>query len=552
MKKRLLSLLLILCLCAALLPAAVFAEDNVIELNQKKLETLLGNASLINASSFAYSYKNPLPAGSYRLADDVITLKASIVIKGNVTLDLNGNRIEMHGTDALCSAIRVIGENASLTLTDSSEGKTGKIIGFRTGDREIDEKNVSAMGGGVYVNDGSFIMNGGTIDSCSGNYSGGGVYLTNAASFTMSGGAIQACEAKYHDGGGVYIGDGCTFIMEGGAIDSCKSSSGSAGGVYAAGTFIMSGGEIRSCHTEDGTPADGGGVFIAPNGRFEMSGGSIENCYTGSSGKGGGVYVGGTFTMTGGTIKNNVVNKNWGGEGAGVYVANGANATLIEANITDNKRTSFRNSRPVLNDSDAVTDNISSADGVEWKEYTSSIDPDYPLISILPVLAKDLPFADVKSGDWFYNDVKYAYETGLMTGTSADAFSPEAPVTRGMVMTILARREGVRTDRYTPWYAAGCEWAKANGISDGSNPEAPVTREQLAAMLYRYAALKGRDLTAGENLNFTDASDVSAYALPALQWATGEKILTGSNGALNPQATATRAHLAAILHRYFG
>ena len=114
------------------------------------------------------------------------------------------------------------------------------------------------------------------------------------------------------------------------------------------------------------------------------------------------------------------------------------------------------------------------------------------------------------------------------------------------------RREGIRTDRYTPWYAAGCEWAKANGISDGSNPEAPVTREQFAAMLYRYAALKGRNLTAGENLNFTDASDVSAYALPALQWATGEKILTGSNGALNPQATATRAHLAAILHRYFG
>ena len=110
------------------------------------------------------------------------------------------------------------------------------------------------------------------------------------------------------------------------------------------------------------------------------------------------------------------------------------------------------------------------------------------------------------STDWFYDDVKYAYETGLMTGTAADAFSPEAP----------------------------------------------VTREQLAAMLYRYAALKGRDLTAGENLNFTDASDVSAYALSALQWATGEKILTGSNGALNPQATATRAHLAAILHRYFG
>lgn len=343
--------------------------------------------------------------------------------------------------------------------------------------------------------------------------------------------------------------------MEGGAIDSCTSASGAAGGVYAAGTFIMSGGKIRSCCTEEGEPADGGGVYVATSGKFEMSGGSIENCYTSRFGKGGGVYVGGTFTMTGGMIKNNAVNKACvedGAEGAGVYVANGANATLIEANITDNKRTSFRDGRPVLNDSDAVTDNISSADGVEWKEYTSSIDPDYPLISILPALAKDLPFTDVTSTDWFYNDVKYAYETGLMTGTSGTAFSPEAPVTRGMVMTILARREGIRTDRYTPWYAAGCEWAKANGISDGSNPEAPVTREQLAAMLYRYAALKGRDLTAGENLNFTDASDVSAYALPALQWATGEKILTGSNGALNPQATATRAQLAAILHRYFG
>ena len=331
--------------------------------------------------------------------------------------------------------------------------------------------------------------------------------------------------------------------MNGGSIETCWACDG--GGVYVNGIFRMTGGMIQNCETTEnarqGARGDGGGVYVAPSGTFEMSGGSIENCYTGSSGKGGGVYVGGTFTMTGGTIKNNVVNKNWGGEGAGVYVENGAAATLITANITGNTKTG------------GEEDNITAPGG--YKEYeppVDPVDPDYPLISILPALAKDLPFADVTSADWFYNDVKYAYETGLMTGTASDAFSPEAPVTRGMVMTILARREGIRTDRYTPWYAAGCEWAKANGISDGSNPEAPVTREQLAAMLYRYAALKGRDLTAGENLNFTDASDVFAYALPALQWATGEKILTGSNGALNPQATATRAQLAAILHRYFG
>lgn len=521
MKKRLLSLILILCLCAALLPAAVSAEDNVIELNQTELDRLLGEATPVNPNLNAYSYENPLPAGSYRLAGDVV-LRASIVIEGNVTLDLNGRHIRKNDL-ALCSAIRVIGENASLTLTDSSEEQSGAIDSFGGGD-------AFRLGGGVYVEGGSFIMDGGMIDRCSGHRGGGGVYLTNGASFTMNAGTIRECTARENaSGGGVYVDSGCTFIMEGGAIDSCISLLGSAAGVYAAGTFVMTGGEIRGCYTDDGNSGDGGGVYVAPSGAFKMSGGSIENCRakgTYFDGKGGGVYVGGTFNMTGGTIKNCTAV----GKGDGVYVADGAKAALVSGNIEGEIKGN-------------------------WTEYippVDPIDPDYPLISILPALAKDLPFTDVTSTDWFYSDVKYAYETGLMTGTSGTAFSPEAPVTRGMVMTILARREGIRTDRYTPWYAAGCEWAKANGISDGSNPEAPVTREQLAAMLYRYAALKGRDLTAGENLNFTDASDVSAYALPALQWATGEKILTGSNGALNPQATATRAHLAAILHRYFG
>lgn len=359
----------------------------------------------------------------------------------------------------------------------------------------------------------------------------------------MNGGRLQGGAARGSgcraQGGGVLVDEGGLFVMNGGSIENCYAN-GDGGGVYVNGTFRMTGGVISGCFSEGLYGSGyGGGIYVASNGTFEMSGGSIENCKAVgeyNDGKGGGVYVGGTFSMTGGEIKNCTAY----GSGAGVYVADRVTATLIPENITDNTKWGS-----------GETDNIVGS----YEKYippVDPIDPDYPLISILPALTKDLPFADVKSGDWFYNDVKYAYETGLMTGTASDAFSPEAPVTRGMVMTILARREGIRTDRYTPWYAAGCEWAKANGISDGTNPEAPVTREQLAAMLYRYAALKGRDLTAGENLNFTDASDVSAYALPALQWATGEKILTGSNGALNPQATATRAQLAAILHRYFG
>ena len=484
MKKRLLSLLLILCLCAALLPVTALAVET----------TVTDETDLRTALSIG---------GTVKLGEK-INLAAALEINNTVTLDLNGYEIARGAYFGVINAVN-IKNGGHLTLTDSSN-RIGAISDF----------------------DGS-------------------VHVLAGGTFTMNGGRLLAGRALGGDirarGGGVLVDKDGLFVMNGGSIESCLAN-GDGGGVYVNGIFRMTGGTICNCGTEEasyeGTHSDGGGVFIAPNGRFEMSGGSIENCYTGSSGKGGGVYVGGTFTMTGGTIKNNVVNKNWGGEGAGVYVANGATATLIPENITGNTKKGS-----------GETDNIVGS----YEKYippVDPIDPDYPLISILPALAKDLPFTDVTSTDWFYDDVKYAYENGLMTGTSADAFSPEAPVTRGMVMTILARREGIRTDRYTPWYAAGCEWAKANGISDGSNPEAPVTREQLAAMLYRYAALKGRDLTAGENLNFTDASDVSAYALPALQWATGEKILTGSNGALNPQATATRAHLAAILHRYFG
>ena len=484
MKKRLLSLLLILCLCAALLPVTALAAET----------TVANETDLRNALS---------TGGTVKLGKN-IELTDALGINNTVTLDLNGHVITKNMNAGGIKTVN-IEEGGHLTLTDSSDG-SGAISDF----------------------DGS-------------------VHVLAGGTFTMNGGRLLAGRALGGDirarGGGVLVDKDGLFVMNGGSIESCLAN-GDGGGVYVNGMFRMTGGTICNCGTEeasyDGTNGDGGGVFIAPNGRFEMSGGSIENCYIGHKGKGGGVYVGGTFTMTGGMIKNNVVNKAWGGEGAGVYVADGATATLIPENITGNTKKGS-----------SETDNIVGS----YEKYippVDPIDPDYPLISILPALAKDLPFIDVTSTDWFYSDIKYAYETGLMTGTSGTAFSPEAPVTRGMVMTILARREGIRTDRYTPWYAAGCEWAKANGISDGSNPEAPVTREQLAAMLYRYAALKGRDLTAGENLNFTDASDVSAYALPALQWATGEKILTGSNGALNPQAPATRAQLAAILHRYFG
>ena len=142
------------------------------------------------------------------------------------------------------------------------------------------------------------------------------------------------------------------------------------------------------------------------------------------------------------------------------------------------------------------------------------VGPSKPSKPSTPDTSKDnLPFTDVASGSWYYDGVKYACDNGLMNGTSANAFSPNADTTRSMIVTILARMEGVNTSGGATWYTAGRAWAMENGISDGTNMEGKITREQLAAMLYRYAKMKGYDVSASASLSgYTDASCVSGWA----------------------------------------
>ena len=163
----------------------------------------------------------------------------------------------------------------------------------------------------------------------------------------------------------------------------------------------------------------------------------------------------------------------------------------------------------------------------------------------------DNPFRDVRAIDWFYDDVMYAYDRGLITGTAYGKFSPRDSFTRGMLLTILARHDGVNT-KGTPWYQAGCDWAAKNGISDGENPEEAISREEFALILYRYAQYLGKQTIERADLSrYTDAGAVSETALPAVQWAAAEAILRGDNFRLNPQDGATRAEAAAMLHRFF-
>ena len=181
---------------------------------------------------------------------------------------------------------------------------------------------------------------------------------------------------------------------------------------------------------------------------------------------------------------------------------------------------------------------------------------DTPVLPVTPSKPKnDKPttgssFTDVPAGSWYEEAVNYVHEKGLMNGTSSNAFSPNANTTRGMIVTILARVEGVNTNG-TPWYAAGQKWAMDNGISDGTNMPGVITREQLATILYRYAKQKGYDVSKSAALTgFSDADKVSGYASEAMQWAVAEGLLQGSNGKLNPQGSATRAQVATILMRF--
>ena len=157
-------------------------------------------------------------------------------------------------------------------------------------------------------------------------------------------------------------------------------------------------------------------------------------------------------------------------------------------------------------------------------------------------------FKDVPQNSWFAGAVQYVTSNSLMNGTSATAFSPSATMSRGMLMTVLARYAGESTEGGTVWYEKGMNWAKNKGISDGSAPNRNITREQLAAMLYRYAGEPDgtADLSA-----YTDAGSVSAYAEKAVQWCVKNGILTGKTSTtLAPKATATRAECAAMLQRF--
>ena len=211
----------------------------------------------------------------------------------------------------------------------------------------------------------------------------------------------------------------------------------------------------------------------------------------------------------------------------------------------------------------SLTDVYYSGSGEQWKQI--QIGPHNESLLIATLHTNDL-FADVRPGDWFYNDVAYVSEKGIMNGFPGDVFLPNKSTTRGMIVTTLWRMEGEPAADFPltfadvpagKWFTKAIQWAAANQIVSGYSPQKfgpndPITREQMATIFYRYASLKQYDVSGRADLSgFSDVDKLSRWAVTPMSWANSAKLIQGVGGnRLSPTGTATRAQAAAILHRF--
>ena len=281
MKKRILSIVLTICMVFMFLPTTVFA-----------------------ANKDATALQNLLNKGGTVTLDKDYTIDSTLNVERTVTLDLNGHVIKMTGS----GSVIYVKSDAKMTMTDSNKTATHTDSTLPAGG-VITGGNTTQNGGGVYVISGcSMTMTGGTIYNCiATDYgSGGGVYVYGSGTFTMEGGTIENCSAA--NGGGVYVSSGCTFTMEGGTIYNCESRS-SGGGIYVSrGTFTMRGGAIENCYSI----FSGGGLCILASGSgslstFTMTDGIIENCTSKNSSDSPAIYAKNSNILANGGIVKGMV-----------------------------------------------------------------------------------------------------------------------------------------------------------------------------------------------------------------------------------------------------
>ena len=305
---------------------------------------------------------------------------------------------------------------------------------------------------------------------------------------------------------------------------------------------------------------DGHTATITAGSGYQMTTSNDGNTYTftkksGSSGGGGGTSTP-TYTVTTGTTSNGTVTVN---------PKNPTKGSTVTVNVTPNDGYQL----------DTLTVTDANGKNVEVKkktdtEYTFTMPASKVTVSAAFVEIPEEPtpsvpqFTDVSEGAWYYDAVRYVCEKGMMNGVAEGTFAPNSTTDRAMLVTILYRLENEPAASGSSfadvpsgqWYTDAVAWAAANGIVNGVTdttfaPNCPITREQMAAILYRYAAWKGCDVSGQVDLSgYTDADSVSTYAKEALAWANAEGLITGvTDTTLRPAGSAVRAQAATILMR---
>ena len=351
-----------------------------------------------------------------------------------------------------------------------------------------------------------------------------------------------------------YIGSSGTVqnLRVSGSITNTSNTT-TGGGVAA-----INDGRIENCCSSVTIIATAtGNNAVTVGGVVGQNYGSVTNCCNSSS-------VSGTGSGSGPIFVGGVVGQNFNGSlTVDRYATEGDKVTIEVApdeaylldelvvtaggkdvELTDNHDGTYTFTMPSAD----VKITATFAEDPDWTE------PEEPATDVSEI------FIDIAANAWYKDAVQYAYDNGLMTGVSANEFAPEQTTTRAMIVSMLARLEGVESAESAgfsdvaanDWYATAVNWAASvgvvNGYEDGTFK--PITREQLAAILMNYAAYKGEDVSARADLS-SYTNQPSTWAEEAMQWAVAEELITGvTNDELQPQSSATRAQVAAILQRF--
>lgn len=578
MKKRYLSILVTVCLVLSLVPvlgigASAAGAVSFDARNGTVTQATVGSVTLPadpvwrSGYSFAGWYTGIDGTGSRitSASDAALTAGATVYakwLKGTAlvrTRELNLSQTSVEYVDA--AGAKASANPQSASISNSGEGWSWT---YKAGGSTLTLSGAvvdSAANGAIEVPDGTaVVLADGTTTSLRSGDSDYSLALSaytdtdHNVGMTIGGSGSLVAEAGKATGEGYYsvgIYAYGPIVINAGRISAVGGQSVfESGGIYSqADAVTVNGGTVSAAGGE--TASEGISAGIAAKADIALLGGTVSA--TGSAGS--------TYSFGIGTVSGNL---RFAGGKLSAVGGTAAVASFGTANIELGKPTT-------LTPAGATAGAVGTAG--EKSYYKTVLASDGK--TVVKSLALDystgddvsLPFTDVAKNNWAWSSVAYVYTHGLLTGTAATTFSPAETMTRAMLVTVLWRMEGSPVVNYAmnfpdvpegKWYSEAVRWAASEKLVTGNGdgtflPEASVTREQLAVILYRYAQHKGYDVSIGEETNILDYDDaftVSEYAYPALQWACGAQLISGSSNSLLPHSGAQRDQVAAILTRF--